>query len=316
MDPTFNSQLDALVAASGGLLRRGGGDRDINAQIALRKKNGCPDIWTSPASSCRVPTAIPGRSMHNHGFAEDIIDASTGRAVQAGSAADKWLAANAGRFGVIRPVGTPGKKGWEPWHLEPADRKGINGVAGLRDPNSIGFDLQRQNAAGTPRDELAYRLDTIGQILMGGAPEMPEPAQMPAPAEMPSPDQMQRPPSTPELGTDTTTVPGGTPAPAAGGGGDIKGMVRAMAAQMGWGDDQWPALERLVQKESSWNPRADNPTSTAYGLFQFLAQTWKNYGASQTDDPSIQAQLGLRYIKDRYGSPAAALEFHNRRGWY
>ena len=34
----------------------GGGFRTKQRQIELRKINGCPDVWTAPSSSCRVPT--------------------------------------------------------------------------------------------------------------------------------------------------------------------------------------------------------------------------------------------------------------------
>lgn len=41
------------------------GARAIAHQERLRRLNGCPDLYTSPPSKCRVPTAIPGRSLHN-----------------------------------------------------------------------------------------------------------------------------------------------------------------------------------------------------------------------------------------------------------
>src|SRR5690606_40237092 len=62
MNANFVQRLQALIAASGGRVRPGSGWRDIQEQIQLRIRNGCPDIWNAPASSCRVPTAIPGRS--------------------------------------------------------------------------------------------------------------------------------------------------------------------------------------------------------------------------------------------------------------
>lgn len=102
-----------------------------------------------------------------------------------------------------------------------------------------------------------------------------------------------------------------------GSSGKLKRMVKSLAKrQEGWGDNQWPALNRLVQKESSWNPNAQNPTSTAYGLFQFLNSTWATVGATKTSDPFRQAQAGLQYVDQRYGTPTAALGFHNRNNWY
>jgi hypothetical protein len=46
--------------------------RTREEQIALRRKNGCPDVFNSPSSSCRVPTARPGTSQHEFGNAVDI----------------------------------------------------------------------------------------------------------------------------------------------------------------------------------------------------------------------------------------------------
>ncbi len=102
-----------------------------------------------------------------------------------------------------------------------------------------------------------------------------------------------------------------------GGTGPVADQVRGVANRYGWGGGpQWDALSRLVQKESSWNPTAQNPTSTAYGLFQFLNSTWGTVGATKTSNPGLQAEAGLRYIKNRYSTPAGALGFHNRNNYY
>jgi hypothetical protein len=96
----------------------------------------------------------------------------------------------------------------------------------------------------------------------------------------------------------------------------IKGMVQKLAENaFGWTGGQWDALSKLVQKESSWNPNAKNPSSSAFGLFQFLDGTWGAYG-EKTSDPRLQAQYGMQYIKDRYGTPENALNFHNEHNWY
>jgi len=292
LNPEFAARLQALAAAAraaGTEIGWGSGLRSVEEQVALRQRNGCPDIWTAPASSCRVPTAVPGRSNHNHGLAMDI----TG---------DKaWANANAAQFGLHFPVNG------EDWHIEMIDDDASNDpMTKARGQGAIGFDLEWQSPSRKPEDELSYRLDTVMGMLSGSAPtaETPE--------DMIMPD---------ELSQDVTTMAGGeastrtTPVASSGGGGDLKGMVRQMAAQMGWGEDQWPALEELVQRESSWSPTAQNPTSTAYGLFQFLDSTWANYG-QKTSDPAAQAQAGLSYIRDRYGSPSAALSFHDRKNYY
>jgi len=97
----------------------------------------------------------------------------------------------------------------------------------------------------------------------------------------------------------------------------IKEQVRSIASQHGWGDgEQWEALQWIIQKESSWNPTAQNKTSTAYGLFQWLDGTRKAYNCQKTADVAIQTQCGIKYIKARYGDPIEAKKFHQTKGWY
>jgi D-alanyl-D-alanine carboxypeptidase len=86
-------------AKADGIALSGGGFRTKQRQIELRKINGCPNVWTAPASSCRVPTAIPGRSLHELGLAVDV--SSGGRTIAADSAAFRWLVANARRYGFV-----------------------------------------------------------------------------------------------------------------------------------------------------------------------------------------------------------------------
>lgn len=69
------------------------------------------------------------------------------------------------------------------------------------------------------------------------------------------------------------------------------------------------ALYQLMLHESGFNPTAQNPTSTAYGMFQFLDTTWAGYGVRKTSDPYLQCVAGLRYIKRRYGTPERAWGF-------
>jgi D-alanyl-D-alanine carboxypeptidase len=94
-------------ARKAGIAISGGGFRTKQRQIELRKINGCPDIWTAPASSCRVPTAIPGRSLHEIGMAVDIT--SGGRSLTSTSRAFKWLKVHADEYGFVNLPS-------EPWH--------------------------------------------------------------------------------------------------------------------------------------------------------------------------------------------------------
>ncbi|WP_419890738.1 transglycosylase SLT domain-containing protein [Paenibacillus xylanexedens] len=83
--------------------------------------------------------------------------------------------------------------------------------------------------------------------------------------------------------------------------------------------DSWlqPTLE-LVARESSFNPNAKNPKSSAAGLFQFLDMTRKNYGGSSVNwnDPYQQAIAGIKYIESRYGDPVKALQHWDKKKWY
>jgi len=102
------------------------------------------------------------------------------------------------------------------------------------------------------------------------------------------------------------------------GSGSAKAIVQALAAQRGWTGSKWTDLDQLVAHESSWNPKAQNPGSTAYGLFQFLNSTWGSVGGHKTSDPKLQGEYGLKYISQRYGDPSKAWKFWNSHTphWY
>jgi len=106
---TIADQVDALLTAAreDGIVLGGGGYRDPEDQHRLRVAH-CPDPVSSPASSCRPPTARPGFSMHEQGLAVDFT--YQGSVISSRSSpAYRWLAANAGRFG-LRNLPS------EPWH--------------------------------------------------------------------------------------------------------------------------------------------------------------------------------------------------------
>jgi len=105
------------AAARDGILLGGGGYRSSAAQIAVRRAN-CGtsnyDVYNKPATSCRPPTARPGRSMHERGLAIDFT--ANGRALTSrNTSAFRWLAANAGTYG-FRNLPS------EPWHWSTTGR--------------------------------------------------------------------------------------------------------------------------------------------------------------------------------------------------
>jgi hypothetical protein len=101
--------LEALLtaAAADGVALGGSGWRSTQRQIELRRDNGCPDVYSSPAESCAVPTAIPGTSMHEIGEAVDFT--ASGQSLDRAGRGFAWLSANAGRFGFYNLPS-------EPWH--------------------------------------------------------------------------------------------------------------------------------------------------------------------------------------------------------
>lgn len=123
------------------------------------------------------------------------------------------------------------------------------------------------------------------------------------------------PPSTVAGVTATNPFTGNTgllPASSAGN----EAIVKAAAAQKGWTGQQWTDLVALLTRESGFRSNAQNPTSTAYGIFQFLDTTWAGFTYGKTSDPRQQAIDGVEYITQRYGNPSNALAHENAYGWY
>jgi hypothetical protein len=94
------------------------------------------------------------------------------------------------------------------------------------------------------------------------------------------------------------------------GSGPYQAYARKLFPRFGWGPNQWAPFNAVVMQESGWNPNAQNPTSTAYGIGQFLDTTWATVGAHKTSNPYAQIFDMEEYIKQRYGDPAAAEAFH------
>jgi hypothetical protein len=94
-----------LSARTAGINLNGWGWRSTADQARLRRTNGC--TCSDRSNCCSPPTAPVGRSMHERGLAIDFT--SGGRTISSGSAAFRWLQANASKFG-LRNLPS------EPWH--------------------------------------------------------------------------------------------------------------------------------------------------------------------------------------------------------
>jgi hypothetical protein len=92
--------------------------------------------------------------------------------------------------------------------------------------------------------------------------------------------------------------------------------VRAMAQQM-VPTDQFQCFSNIVDHESSWNYRAQNPSSGAYGLVQALpGSKMSSAGADWRTNPATQIKWGLNYMNERYDSPCGAWSFWQANRWY
>jgi hypothetical protein len=99
--------------------------------------------------------------------------------------------------------------------------------------------------------------------------------------------------------------------------GDPRSIARSMLGSYGWGGDQFGCLDSLWQRESNWNPYAQNPSSGAYGIPQSLpGGKMASAGADWQTNPATQIRWGLGYISQVYGSPCGAWAHSQSVGWY
>ena len=101
---------------------------------------------------------------------------------------------------------------------------------------------------------------------------------------------------------------------------DPAGAQAYAAAQLGtygWAPSEMQCLQTLWTKESDWKTTATNPSSGAYGVVQSLpAEKMASAGADYRTNYRTQINWGLNYVKERYGSPCGALNFHYANNWY
>ena len=84
----------------------------------------------------------------------------------------------------------------------------------------------------------------------------------------------------------------------------------------GWTEGDFSALINLWNRESGWNVSAAS-RSGAYGIPQALpGSKMASEGADWATNGETQIRWGLKYIKSTYGSPSAAWQHFQSRGWY
>jgi hypothetical protein len=93
-------------------------------------------------------------------------------------------------------------------------------------------------------------------------------------------------------------------------------QIQSMAASI-VPSGQFQCFSNIVDHESSWNYRAVNASSGAYGLFQALpGSKMSSVGSDWQTNPGTQIKWGLKYMNERYGSPCEAWTFWQANHYY
>ena len=84
-----------------------------------------------------------------------------------------------------------------------------------------------------------------------------------------------------------------------------------------WSESDYQALVNLWEKESNWNANAHNKSSGAHGIPQSLpASKMSSEGSDYYTNGYTQIRWGLKYIKERYGSPSVAWQHFQNKNCY
>lgn len=80
----------------------------------------------------------------------------------------------------------------------------------------------------------------------------------------------------------------------------------------------YQCLNKLLSKESAWNPLAKNPKSSAKGIGQLLDGTYKAIGMKHAHKADAQLIAVLAYVSRHYGSggTCAAWRHFLKHNWY
>ena len=99
--------------------------------------------------------------------------------------------------------------------------------------------------------------------------------------------------------------------------GEYQKYALSLFSDFGWADSEIIPLIKLWERESHWNPKAHNKYSGAHGIPQALpASKMSSEGKDYYTNGKTQIRWGLKYIKNRYGSPSKAWSHSESHGWY
>lgn len=97
----------------------------------------------------------------------------------------------------------------------------------------------------------------------------------------------------------------------------LKSYAHDLVISYGWTEYDFECLIKLWNRESGWRPNAVNKRSGACGIPQALpCKKMSKEGSDYRTNGKTQIRWGLKYIKNRYGSPSKAWAHSQRKGWY
>ena len=98
---------------------------------------------------------------------------------------------------------------------------------------------------------------------------------------------------------------------------ELQKYAHDLVISYGWTEYDFECLIKLWNRESGWRPNAINKRSGACGIPQALpCKKMSKEGSDYRTNGKTQIRWGLKYIKNRYGSPSKAWAHSQRKGWY
>ena len=233
--------------------------------------------------------------LHQDGLRNSAEAASQDSNSSAAAAAANALALRNGTTGANRDLQRP--------DLGQSSPSGAPSSAGSLQPDS---KIPTSNAptsappATTPTTPLPTSSSTT--------PPVPTSTTTPTKTTTPTPTKTTtptKPPTSSSTGSSTNMGYNATPA-----------QAKAMAEQI-VPSSQFLCFSNIIERESSWNIFATNPSSGAYGLGQALpGYKMASMGSEWRNSALIQIKWALSYMTGRYGSPCAAWAFWQAHNWY
>jgi len=82
-----------------------------------------------------------------------------------------------------------------------------------------------------------------------------------------------------------------------------------------WSVDHWHDFDKIIENESSWQPKAENPNSSAIGLPQAMSSI-HDLPENYRSNPKVQIRWAIKYTKTRYQNPKQAWEHWQQHNWW